>query len=292
MSAVMPQIAYAHSVREFIRELLKRFIPGKWIDRVISDSDKTFDAKLDAAFASLDETTATEKDYCARVVSVLCDEVSDICEVTRLVCINRGYDEYAAKYLASEKFIRLLLRQDTAKLKRLNAAIADSSKSLCVLLREIGAVLEDKSADDGAAFGAAEAKKANAELKAIAADVKKTIKTGFTDVQRDIAAVGEKVDAIVPKLRRGVPPPPMLRRTSRRGKYDDATIAFCAAILSAAEVNATIRNGLNTRVTHDAVFAYNRRELEMRGVSSVTEFTRIIRAHQAREQRRREKSAR
>ena len=33
----MPQIAYAHSVREFIRELLKRFIPGKWIDRAISD---------------------------------------------------------------------------------------------------------------------------------------------------------------------------------------------------------------------------------------------------------------
>ena len=76
LSAVMPQIAYAHSVRDFIRELLRRFIPGKWIDRVISDQDAKFDEKLGAAFVSLDEKTATEKDYCAKVVSVLCDEVS------------------------------------------------------------------------------------------------------------------------------------------------------------------------------------------------------------------------
>ena len=279
-SAVMPQIAYAHSVREFIRELLKRFIPGKWIDRAISNGDEAFSAALDAAFAELDEKTATEKDYCGKVVSVLCDEVSEICEVTRLVCVNRGYDEYAAKYLSSEKFIRLLLRQDTAKLKKLNAAMADASKPLCVLLREIGAVLEEKSSDDGAAFGAAEIKKANAALKAIAADVKKTIKTGFAEVKRDIATVGEKVDAIAAKVKRG----------RRRGKYDDDTIALCVAVLSAAENNATIKSGLNTRVTHDAVFDYNRRELEMRGVSDVAEFTRIIRAHQARKQRKRGKA--
>jgi hypothetical protein len=284
ISAVVPQIAYAHSVREFIRELLNRFIPGKWIDRVISDRDTAFDAKLDAAFSSLDEKTATEKDYCARVVSVLCEEVSGICEVLRLVCINRGHDEYAATYLSTEKFIRLLLRQDTAKLKRLNAAMSDASKPLCVLLRDIGAVLEDKSSDDGAAFCAAEMKKANAELKAIAADVKKTIKTGFGEVKRGIAEVGEKVDAVDERVSKS-------RRGKRRGKYDEETIAFCAAILSAAESNATIKNGLNTRITHDAVFSYNRRELVQRGVSDVAEFTRIIRAHKAREQRRREKSA-
>ena len=52
-------------------------------------------------------------------MSALCDEVSSICEVTRLVCINRGYEEYAATYLSSEKFVKLLLRQDREKLKRL-----------------------------------------------------------------------------------------------------------------------------------------------------------------------------
>ena len=60
--------------------------------------------------------------------------------------------------------------------------------------------------------------------------------------------------------------------------------------LAAAERNETIKQGLNTRVTHEAVFAYNSRELEVRGVSSVDDFTRIIRAHQAREQRKRMKA--
>ena len=281
----MPQIAYTHSVREFIRELLKRFIPGKWIDRVISERDATFDAKLDAAFSSLDENTATKKDYCASVVSVLCEEVSGICEVTRLVCINRGHRIYADKFLTTEKFVRLVLRQDLEKLERLNAAIADRSKPLCILLHDIGIVLEDKSSGGDAAFSAAEIKKANAELKAIAADVKKTMQTGFKEVNDNIksgvAAVGEKVDALAAKLKRG----------KRRGKYDDETIAFCAGVMATADNNATIKNGLNTRVTHSAVFAYNRCELEARGVTELAEFTRIIRAHQAREQRVRDKKS-
>ena len=53
----------------------------------------------------------------------------------------------------------------------------------------------------------------------------------------------------------------------------------------------TIKNSLNTRVTYSAVFNYNRSELEKRGILDVAEFTRIIRAHQAREQRARQKSA-
>ena len=43
----------------------------------------------------------------------------------------------------------------------------------------------------GAADCAAEMKKANAELKAIAADVKKTIKTGFGEVKRGVSDVAE-----------------------------------------------------------------------------------------------------
>lgn len=178
-----------HTVREFIRELLKRFVPGKWIDRVISEGDATFDAKLDAALIGLDEKTATSNDYRRSVVSVLCDEVSSICEVTRLVCINRGYRNYAEMFLSTEKFVKLLLRQDFEKFERLNAALGDKTKPLCDLLREIGAILEDSPVDDAAVLGAAEAKKANAELKAIAADVKKTMQTGFKEVRNDIKAV-------------------------------------------------------------------------------------------------------
>lgn len=267
LSAVAPQIAYAHSVREFIRELLRRFIPGKWIDRVISDQDANFDEMLNAAFAELDEKTATEKDYCARVVSALCEEVSSVCEVTRIVCINRGYEEYADTYLSTEKFIRLLLRRDTAKLKRLNAALADKTKPLCVLLRDVGAVLEDRPVDETGAFGAVEAKKANAELKAIAADVKSTMQIGFAEVRSDIAAVGEKVARI-------------RCRGKRRGKYDNLGNR-CLDMWEAALKNTTLRNSLNTRVTYEAVFSRNKVELERNGIDTAAKFKRVIHAAQS-----------
>ena len=162
-----------------------------------------------------------------------------------------------------------------------DAALDDKTKPLCNLLREIGAILEDRPVDDAAVLGAAEAKKVNAELKAIAVDVKKTMQTGFREVNNNIAAVGEKVDAVAAKVTRG----------KRRCKYDDETVAFCVGVMAAAEGNTTIKNSLNTRVTYSAVFDYNRSELEKRGILDVAEFTRIIRAHQAREQRARQKSA-
>ena len=283
LSAVMPQIAYAHSVREFIRELLKRFIPGKWIDRAISDRDASFDAKLDAAFSSLDEKTATEKDYCAKVVSVLCDEVSGICEVTRLVCINRGYEDYADTFLSTEKFVRLLLRQDLEKLERLNAALADKSKPLCVLMRDVGAVLEDKTSEGGAAFGAADVKKANAELKAIAADVKSTMQTGFAEVKDEIksgvAAIGAKVDAVattVSKLRKG---------NKLHGRYSPTAKTVCWSCWIAAANHEEIWRGVNTRITYKAVFDYYHARLAQVGVGSHAAFRDVIRAEDRRRNR-------
>ena len=293
LSAVMPQVAYAHSVRDFIRELLKRFIPGKWIDRVISDGDATFDAKLDEALVGLDEKTATRKDYCASVVAVLCEEVASVCEVTRLVCINRGYRKYADTFLSTEKFIRMVLRQDVEKLERLNAVLADKAKPLCVLLREIGAVLEDRPAEEVAAFGAAEVKKANAELKAIAADVKKTMQTGFKEVKAGIADVGEKVDAVDAKVSR-------LRRGNRpRGRYTKEAKAICWSCWSAAANHEEVWRSVNTRITYEAEFEFHQQRLTKYGVNDSNEFRSIIRAEerrryrelQARQDEARQKSA-
>ena len=267
MSAVMPQIVYAHSVREFIRALLKRFIPGRWIERVIPDSDSKFDAKLDAAFSKLDEATASDRDYCAEVVSVLCDEVSRVCEVLRLVCVNRGYGDYAETYLSTEKFIRLLLRRDTAKLQRLNAVMQDSSKPLCVLLRDIGAALDDRPPFGGDDFGAAEVQKANAELMAIAADVKDTIRTGLDEVRNDIAEVRAGMSRIKSRGR-------------RRGKYADVG-SLCLGMWEAAQTDASLRNSLNTRVTYAAVFARRKAELEWRGIDSAEKFRKVIHAAQS-----------
>ena len=274
LSALTPQIAFTHTVREFIRELLKRFVPGKWIDRVISEDDATFDAKLDAALIGLDEKTATSKDYRASVVAVLCDEVSSICEVTRLVCINRGYRKYAETFLSTEKFFKMLLRQDFEKLERLNAVLDDKTKPLCDLLREIGAVLEDRPVDESAALGAAEAKKANAELKAIAADVKKTMQTGFAEVRGDIAAVGEKVDAVEAKVSK-------LRGNGKsRGRYDQEAKAVCWSCWNAAVNHEEVWRSVNTRITYEAVFKFYQGRLTKYGVNDCTEFRGIIRAEE------------
>lgn len=273
----MPQIAYTHSVREFIRELLRRFIPGRWIDRVISDSDEKFDAKLDAAFMKLNETTASAKEYRVGVVSVLCDEVSRVCEVLRLVGRNRGYGKYVDKFLSTEKFIRLLLRQDTEKLESLNATLEDESKPLCVLLRDVGAVIEDRTPDEGEAFGAAEMKKANAELKAIASDVAKTLKAGFEEVRSGIAEVGEKVDRI--RISR-----------KRRSRHSEDKVAFCMACVDASKDNQTLRIGKKGKPRLKDVFEYYRRKLEEHGVCALAEFQKIVHAYRARESRERIRS--
>ena len=167
--------------------------------------------------------------------------------MTRIVCINRGYEEYADTYLSTEKFIRLLLRRDTAKLKRLNAALADKTKPLCVLLRDVGAVLEDKLEDGAATFGAAELKKANAELKSIAADVKSTMQIGFAQSNQKlleckseiIATVGAKVDAVAAKVRRG----------RRRSKYDNIGNR-CLDMWEAALKNTTLRGTEGQALPH------------------------------------------
>jgi hypothetical protein len=152
--------------------------------------------------------------------------------------------------------------------------------------------LDDKLADIGprisAILGCDDPSTANEELiAAVMAKMETTMQLGFEqanqkmveckdEIKSDIAAVDEKVS----KLK---------CRGKRRGKYDDETTEFCVALLSAAEHNETIKSGLTTRVTHSAVFEYNRRELEQRGVCDVAEFSRIIRAHQAKMQRRRSK---
>ncbi len=284
--AVLRQVAYAHSVRRFIREILKVLIPGKWIDRVIGESDATFDAKLDAAFATIDESTATKDDYCRKVVNVLCDEVARLCEVLREVCEGSGYGDYARCYISHEKFVRLLLRTDTVKLGRLKKALAERRESPTDLLREIGAIFDDRPREETSALDAAELRRANAALKAIAADVKKTIKTGFAQTNRKLdeckdgmAEVSAKVDAVDRKVS-------MLRRSGKqRGRYTQKAKAVCWSCWTAAANHEEIWRTVNTRITYKAVFDYYRARLAKVGVNDHGAFRDIIRAEDRRRNR-------
>ena len=55
------------------------------------------------------------------------------------------------------------------------------------------------------------------------------------NIRAGVATVGTKVDEVAKKMKCG----------RRRGKYDDETVAFCVAVLSAAEDNETIKSGIN-----------------------------------------------
>ncbi len=266
--AVLRQIAYSHSVRGFIRDILKALIPGKWIDRVIDSSDAAFDAKLDAAFATLDEFAATKEDYCRKVVNVLCDEIARLCEALREVCEGCGYGDYARCYISHDKFVRLLLRTDTVKLGRLKKALDAHRQSPVDLLREIGAILDDRPFEETAALADAERRRANAEIRAIAEDVKKSI--------AKIDAVGEQVAVLDAKVTRGKP---CGRR--RSGKHD-AEGPVCLAVWEGDKNNATLRGSLNTRVTYESVFARHKSELSKAGVATVAQFRRAIHAMQNR----------
>ena len=280
--AVLRQVAYAHSIRKFIRAILEKLIPGKWIDRVFAADDAEFDAKLDAAFAAMDVATATKDDYRKSVVEVLCGDVSRLCEVLKAVCEGSGYGDYFEAHVSHERFVRLVLGNDSVKLGKMKKIVADEALSPIDMLRGIGAVLNDESLEERAALCARERRRANAELRSIAADVKSTMRLGFAqanqkmiECKEEIKAVGEKVDAVAAKVRQG----------SRRCKYDDETVALCMACVEAAKGNAEVRNSAKTKMTLRAAYAYHHRKLEASGVGGFDEFSKIVHACRARESR-------
>ena len=290
-TAVLRQIAYARSIRSIIRAIMRRMLDGEWINRIFASSDEEFNKRLDLALEPLDFATATKRDFCEAVVDVLCDEVSELCLALKEVCEGSGYSEYYESHISHERFVRLVLSVDTVKLGKMKKILDNANLSPIDILRNIGAVLNDETLEERAALGAMERRRANAELKAIAADVKSTMQIGFAQSNQKlleckseiIAAVGEKVDAVAAKVKRG----------SRRGRYTEAQIDFCGKVWESACDIQEIRNSTNTKVSYEAAFQFFRRQLAKLGVESVDDFKSIIRAHQARELRRRqrEKSA-
>ena len=273
-TAVLRQIAYAKSVRRVIRSIMRRMLDGEWINHIFASSDAGFNDRLDAAFKSLDIPNATKGDFCRAVVDTLCDEVSNLCQVLKEVCDGSGYGEYYESHISHERFVRLVLSTDTVKLGKMMKIVDDRSLTPIDVLRGIGAVLNDEPIEERAALNARQRRRANAELKSIAAEVKSTIRLGFDEIKSDIAAVGEKVS----KLK---------RRGRRRGKYDEAVVSFCVACVEAAKGKEILRNSKNGKQNLEDVFVYYRGELEKRDVADSATFKRIIHAYRASESRAR-----
>ena len=261
-------------------------LDGEWINRIFASSDEEFNSRLDEALKSLDLANATKRDFCGAVVDVLCDDVSDLCLALKEVCEGSGYSDYYESHISHERFVRLVLSVDTVKLGKMKKTLEDAKLSPIDVLRNIGAVLNDESLEERAALGARERRRANAELRGIAEATMKAIDAvgeKVDEVGEKVDSVGDKVDAVAAKVRRG----------RQRGKYTEAQIDFCGKAWDSACDIQEIRSSTNTKVSYEAAYLFFRRQLAKLGVESVDEFKSIIRAHQARElrRRRREKSA-
>ena len=285
-TAVLRQIAYAKSVRSVIRAIMRRMLDGEWINRIFASSDEEFNKRLDVALKSLDLATVTKRDFCEAVVGVLCDEVSDLCLALKDVCDGSGYSDYYESHISHERFVRLVLSVDTVKLGRMKKILEDARLSPIDVLRSIGAVLNDETLEERTALGARERRHANAELKAFAADVKKTMQTGFAQTNRkldeckdSIADVGAKVDVVdkkVAKLRKNGKP---------RGRYTKEARALCWNFWETAANHEEVWRSVNTRITYEAVFNHYKVQLARVGVERAKVYEKIIHAEDRRRNR-------
>ena len=205
--AVMAQVDFACSVLGFIKRLLRAVLPALARDRSILGTKEQFRAQIDAAFAALNPHEATEADYRLAVANAACLEVSNLCGILTDACECAQFDSIARRYLNPQKFVRLVLKQDAAKLDALFKLVREGDGNLGRLLMRVGAILEGRPDTydemDAAAKRKAtvDTKKIIAEVKTIAADMSRKIDEGKAEIVEHVDAVGAKVDKL--KFRSG-----------------------------------------------------------------------------------------
>ena len=281
--AVMAQVDFACSVLGFIKRLLRAVLPALARDRSILGTKEQFRAQIDAVFAALNPHEASEADYRLAVANAACLEVSNLCGILTDACECAQFDSIARRYLNPQKFVRLVLKQDAAKLDALFKLVREGDGNLGRLLMRVGAILEGRPDTydemDAAAKRKAtvDTKKIIAEVKTIAADMSRKIDEGKTEIVEHVDAVGAKVDKL--KFRK-----------KRKSKYSDAAREACLSFWSAAQSNSEIRHSINTRVTYESVFRHFSRHLAEHGITTVKQFKAVLHTtHNLESVRRRKK---
>ena len=120
----MAQVDFACRVLGFIKRLLNAVLPTLARDETILGTKEQFIDQIDAAFKMLDPHEATKHDYRLAVANAACGEVSNLCGILTDACECAEFGDIARRYLSPQKFVRLVLRRDTAKI----AALCDVRK--------------------------------------------------------------------------------------------------------------------------------------------------------------------
>ena len=269
--AVIRQLTCVCSVREFIRDALCVFLPGKWTNLAIYDGNDAFLAKIDEALADGGDEPP-DGDACRRkIVAVLCDEVVRLGSVLRDVCEGLGYGEYARRYLSYDKFVRLLMRADKAMFDRLRRTLSDPGRRPIDILRDIGAALDGLESGALGELGEPERGAANGEILRISDEIRAAL------VQ--IGTIGENVAALrsdVLALKSG-------KRKPGSGLRIPGEKTVAADMVWGAYCERP--GSENTRPTILGAFNYGRTMLIKAGILTIEEFKRILAALRKRKQR-------
>ena len=269
---------YAFALLGFIKRLLRAVLPSLARDKRILGTKKDFTSQIDAAFGEIDPHDAGEEDYRLAVAVATCAEVSNLCSLLTNACNCTGFSEIASRYLNTRRFMFLLMKCDAAKLKALKSIVESGDKNVGRILMRVGAVLDGRP-DTYDEMDAAAKRKATIDSQRILDEVKtlaKRIDDGKSEIIEHVDTVAVKVDRIKPVGR-------------RRSKYSDAAREACLRYWNEARDNVEVRNSLNTRVTHEAVFTYCASKLAPYGVTTVEQFKRMLHAAQSREYEERRK---
>ena len=259
-TAVLRQVAYAQSVRRVIRQILGRLLEGDWINHVFASSDKDFLRKLDEALKTVNLEAPTKKPYCEKIVAVLCNEVTELCETLRSVCEAAGYGDYCNAYITLDRFMRIVLSVDTVKLGKMRRIVANMDLTPIELLRKIGALLDDEPLEARYSETTRELlKKSNAEILKVMKATKETLVEKVDAVAADVKALRERK-----------------RKTARR-KYSARQVEAASTAWRLYNGSEASHMNENTRPTYKAAFDHSRSALEAVGVDSVETFRKILR---------------
>ena len=280
----MSQIAFAQRIREFVRALVRRVVPGIPLERLQIESDLIFETHVNQAVYSLPETASDYDRRCA-VVKVMCTDAARLLVMLKNACKAVGLEGVANEYLNHATFFNFILEQDNSKMDLLMSVAENNDPDLARVFFNIARVLKGKDVDYYK-LGDDARRKASDDIMNFAAEVRDIIervgaKVALVEaaVQAGFAQAGQKmqecraaiaaVDAKVSKLRRS---------GKAKGRYADEAKTLCWHYWKAANNREEVWRSVNTRITYKSVFEYGQRQLASVGVTSVSEYKAIVQA--------------
>lgn len=277
ISVVLPQILFAQSVREFVRKMARRILPGIALEEFQLESDYVFECSINSALARLSDD-ATEHAQRAAVVAVTFNDVNRLCGLLKQACNAVGLGKIADDYLRYSYFSKFVLSQDAEKMRLLMRIAENDDTDLTRAFFHIARVLNGSAMSYETLDYAAKVK-ATEDVRNLLGEVKGAVLEAKEEVKVTVAEVCEKVDAVA-------------KRVGKKGRkpHDEKKVDAVQKAWSLVLKSEAAKCSVNTKPTFELAMRFAKPILEEAGVTTAKEFARIRHAIAVREYRQRMKA--